>query len=54
MKLPTPSAPFSPVYVHGESITIETEGKVLVLPSGNPDILTSHNEYTLNSNRNNG
>jgi hypothetical protein len=51
MKLPTPSAPFSPVYVHGESITIETEGKVLVLPSGNPDILTSHNEYTLNSNR---
>jgi hypothetical protein len=37
--------------VHGESITIETEGKVLVLPSGNPDILTSHNEYTLNSNR---
>jgi hypothetical protein len=51
MKLKTPSAPFSPVYVHGESITIETEGKVLVLPSGNPDILPSHNEYTLNSNR---
>jgi hypothetical protein len=51
MKLPTPSAPFSPVYVHGESITIETEGKVLVLPSGNPNILPLNNEYTLNSNR---
>ena len=51
MKLPTPSAPFSPVYVHGESITIETEGKVLVLPSGNPNILPLFNEYTLNSNR---
>jgi hypothetical protein len=51
MKLPTPSAPFSPVYVHGESITIETEGKVLVLPSRNPNILPLNNEYTLNSNR---
>jgi hypothetical protein len=51
MKLPTPSAPFSPVYVHGESITIETEGKVLVLPTGNADALPSFNEYTLNSNR---
>jgi hypothetical protein len=45
MKLPTPSAPFSPVYVHGESITIETEGKVLVLPTGNADALPSFNEY---------
>jgi hypothetical protein len=51
MKLPTPSAPFSPVYVHGESITIETEGKVLVLPTGNADVLPLFNEYTLNSNR---
>lgn len=51
MKLPTPSAPYSPVYVHGESITIETEGKVLVLPTGNADALPSFNEYTLNSNR---
>jgi hypothetical protein len=51
MKLPTPSAPFSPVYVHGESITIETEGKVLVLPTGNADVLPLFNEYTINSNR---
>jgi hypothetical protein len=51
MKLPTPSAPFSPVYVHGESITIETEGKVLILPTGNADVLPLFNEYTLNSNR---
>ena len=47
MKLPTPSAPFSPVYVHGESITIETEGKTLVIPTGNHDILSNLNEYTL-------
>jgi len=51
MKLKTPSAPFSPVFVVGESISIDTEGKVLVLPTGNPTILPSFNEYTLNSNR---
>lgn len=51
MKLRTPSAPFKRIDPQGESITIETEGKVLVLPSENPNILTSHNEYTLNSNR---
>ena len=51
MKLRTPSAPFKRIDPQGESITIETEGKVLVLPSGNPDILPLNNEYTLNSNR---
>lgn len=35
----------------GGSVSVKTEGKVLVLPSGNPDILPSHNEYVLNSNR---
>ena len=51
VKLKTPSAPFSPVFVTGESITIDTSGKVLVLPTGDPDILPSFNEYTLSSNR---
>jgi len=47
MKLKTPSAPFSPVPIRGESITVETEGKILVLPTGNPNILPNFNEYTL-------
>jgi hypothetical protein len=47
MKLPTPSAPFSPVPLRGESVTIETEGKTLVIPTGNHDILSNLNEYTL-------
>lgn len=50
MKLKTPSAPFSPVFVTGESISIDTTGKVLVLPTGN-DTLPLFNEKTLNSNR---
>ena len=51
MSLKTPSAPYEPVYVHGESVTLDTSGKVLVLPSGNSAVLPSFNEYTLNSNR---
>lgn len=51
MKLPTPSAPFSPVYVHGESITVDTAGKVLVLPTGHPYLLPKYNEFTLTEGR---
>lgn len=51
MKLPRPASPFERIEHHGESFTLDTSGKILVLPSGNPDILPSHNEYTLNSNR---
>jgi len=47
MRLPKPSAPFSPVPLRGESVTIETEGKTLVIPTGNHDILSNLNEYTL-------
>ena len=43
----TPSAPFEPLHIRGDSITLETDGKVLVLPTGNPDILMDYNEYTL-------
>lgn len=51
MKLKTPSAPFSPVYVHGESITVDTAGKVLVLPTGHPYLLPKYNEFTLTEGR---
>jgi hypothetical protein len=51
LKLPTPCAPFSRITHVGESVSIDPEGKVLVLPSGNPDIFPQFNEYTLNSNR---
>jgi predicted secreted protein len=47
----TPAAPFEPLHIKGESVTVNTEGKILVLPTGNADILPSFNEYTLNSNR---
>jgi len=49
--LRTPSAPFKRIDPQGESITIETEGKVLVIPTGNHDILSNLNEYTLSRSR---
>jgi len=42
----TPSAPFEPLHIRGESITIETSGKVLVLPTENADVLPLFNEWT--------
>lgn len=51
MKLVRPCAPFQMIEPQGEALTIDTSGKVLVLPTGNPDLLASFNEYTLNSNR---
>lgn len=51
MKLKQPAAPFERLEFHGDSVSLDTEGKVLVLPSGNPNILPLNNEYTLNSNR---
>lgn len=48
---PDPVAPFEPLTIQGNSVTVNTEGKVLVVPTGNPDILPSLNEYVLNSNR---
>ena len=51
MRLKTPSAPFSPVCVVGESITVDTAGKVLLLPTGHPYLLPKYNEYTLTTGR---
>lgn len=50
MKLPKPSAPFERLNIHGESISIDCNGKVLVLPTGN-DTLPHFNEKTLASTR---
>lgn len=47
MRSIAPNAPFEPVSIRGESVTIETRGKILVLPTGNPNILPNFNEYTL-------
>jgi len=47
MKLPKPSAPYEQLEIHGESITIETKGKVLALFTGDPGILTGYNESTI-------
>lgn len=47
MKLGKPAAPFERLEFHGDSVSLDTSGKVLVLPSGNPDILPQFNEYTL-------
>lgn len=46
MKLKQPAAPFERLEFHGDSVSLDTEGKVLVLPSGNPDILPNFNEYS--------
>ena len=51
MRLKQPAAPFERLEFHGDSVSLDTEGKVLVLPSGNPNIFPLNNEYTLNSNR---
>jgi hypothetical protein len=42
-----PAAPFEPLRLHGESVTVETDGKILVLPTGNADVLSGWNEYTI-------
>ncbi len=52
VSLPVPLAPFENLDVSpGRSITVNTTGKVLVLHTGNPDILPLFNEKTLNPNR---
>lgn len=37
--------------MHGESITVDTVGKVLVLPTGHPYLLPKYNEFTLTEGR---
>jgi len=51
MKRMKPSSPFGRLDFQGDSITLDTEGKVLVLPTGDVDVLPLYNEYTLNPNR---
>lgn len=51
VQLSPPAAPFQKINNPGESITIKTAGKVLVIPTGDSVKLPSFNEYALNSNR---
>lgn len=45
--LHTPSAPFEPVFINGDSVTLETEGKVLAMFTGDSNVLPGYNEYTI-------
>jgi len=47
----TPSFPFEPLHIRGESITLDISGKILVIPTGNPAILPRWNEYALTPGR---
>jgi hypothetical protein len=51
MRLDRPRSPFQKIKVRGESVTLDVEGKNLVLPTGNAAILPRFNECTLDSNR---
>jgi hypothetical protein len=51
MILCKPSAPFDVIEPQGDSIVIDTKGKVLVLPTNDGSKLPLINEYVLNSNR---
>lgn len=46
-----PGMPYKKVNSDGASITIQTDGKILVLPTGNSAVLPSWNRETLNLNR---
>jgi hypothetical protein len=46
-----PAAPFEPLLYHGDSITLDISGKVLVLPTGDPTKLPLYNEYALTEGR---
>jgi hypothetical protein len=41
----TPSTPFEPIKFSGESLTIDVEGDVLIIPTGDPDVLPLFNEF---------
>jgi hypothetical protein len=51
IQLSPPVAPFQRIKNPGENITINTAGKVLVIPTGDAVKLPNFNEYALNSNR---
>ena len=50
MILPKPSAPYEQLEIHGESLTIETPGTIIVLPTGDDSILPAFNEYIIGRN----
>lgn len=51
MRIPFPEAPYSQLEFIGDSVVLETSGKVLVLPTGDNTKLPLYNEYTLTEGR---
>jgi hypothetical protein len=47
----TPSAPFEPLHIRGDSVTVDCSFDTLVLFTGHPYLLPSYNEYTLTEGR---
>lgn len=46
-----PVAPYETLVYHGSSIKIDTKGKTVVVPTGNPTLLPLFNEYVENADR---
>lgn len=46
-----PVAPYETLVYHGSSIKIDTKGKTVVVPTGNPTLLPLFNEYVQNADR---
>lgn len=46
-----PVAPYEHLVYHGDHIKMDTKGKTLVVPTGNPTLLPLFNEYASNANR---
>jgi len=47
----SPSAPFQPLHIRGETVIVNTTGKVLVLFTGNSELLPEFNEFVLTEGR---
>lgn len=47
----TPSAPFEPLHIRGDTVTIDCSFNALVLPTDNVELLPSYNEFTLTEGR---
>jgi hypothetical protein len=44
-------APFEPLTINGESITLDISANVIILPTGHPYLLSGNNEFTLSAPR---
>lgn len=47
----TPSAPFEPLHIRGDTVTIDVSANTMVIPTGNNYSLLYNNQYTLTPGR---